>query len=122
DRDALLLAARELRREVLPAVPEAHPPEQLAGTLPRGLIAVPRDQRREQHVLLGGERGQEVEELKDEADPLPAQAGQLRIAQAVVAPPAERDLARARRVEGTEQVKQRALPRSRRAHDRDHLA
>ena len=55
----------------------------------------PRDQRRQQHVLDRGQRRQQVEELEDEADVLAAQAGQRAVVEAVVAPAADRDAARA---------------------------
>ena len=86
------------------------------------LVAPPRDQRGQQHVLLGGQRGQQVEELEDEADLLPAQPGELAVAEPVVALAGEQDLARAGGVERAQQVQEGALPRARGAHDRGHLA
>ena len=75
DRDALLLAARELGRPVAAAVGEADALDQVIEEGLVGLLA--RDRERQQHVLLGGEHRQQVEELEDEADVLAPQQRHL---------------------------------------------
>ena len=100
---------------------EADAPEQVPRALPGRLVAAPRDQRREEHVLLGGQRGEQVEELEDEADLVAAQPGQPAVAEPVVALAAEQDVAGAGGIERPEEVEQRALPGARRPHDGDHL-
>src|SRR5262249_31768228 len=70
----------------------------------------------------GRQRRQQVEELKDEADLVPAQKRELLVVEAVEPPSGERDRPLGGRLERADQVQQRALPRARRPHDRDHLA
>ena len=71
DRDALLLAAGQLRREMTFAIAEADCGEQLPGASDLVEIGAVRNQRCK-HVVERRERGQQVESLKDEAD-VPAQ-------------------------------------------------
>jgi hypothetical protein len=63
-----------------------------------------------------------VVELVDEAERAVAHPPALRLGQRGERPPLQRDVARARRVEAAEQVKERTLAGSRRADDRDALA
>ena len=86
------------------------------------VAGVPGDQRRQEHVLLRGQRRQQVEELKDEADPVAADPREAGVIEPVVALAAEADLTRGRRLERAEEVEHRALARARGAHDRDDLA
>src|SRR3954470_16658707 len=72
DRDALLLAARELRRPVAAALLETDAPQDVADD--RARQARGGEPRRQRDVLLGREGAQQVERLEDEADPLSAQA------------------------------------------------
>ena len=82
-RDALLLAARELGRVVMAAVGEAHPAQQLV----RALLGLQAAQlQRHLDVLARGEGRDELEGLEDEADLLPAQARPLVLARASPAP------------------------------------
>src|SRR2546427_437202 len=68
DGHALLLAARQPVGQARAAGAEAHPIEQRAPPgHPRGVGAAVEIERQE-HVLLDGEHGDEVEELEDEAD------------------------------------------------------
>ncbi len=73
-RDALLLAAGELRRIVMRAAGQADLVEQRAG--PRRGVGRARDLHRHRDVLERRERRNEVEELEDEADLLAAQLGE----------------------------------------------
>ncbi len=86
DRDALLLAARELRGQVVAPRPEPDALEQLDRAGPRRVVAAAGDQGRQDDVLLGAQRRQQVEELEDEADRLAAKQGELALAEALEAP------------------------------------
>jgi hypothetical protein len=79
DRDALLLAARELRRPMRAAVGEARLLEQLLEPTRLRLLAGNRE--RQHDVLLGAQHRQQVEELKDEADVLSSQARERAVGQ-----------------------------------------
>src|SRR3954451_10815227 len=72
DRDALLRAARELRRPVAAAVVETDAAQDVADDSAGQARAG--EPRRQRDVLLGREGAQQVERLEDEADPLSAQA------------------------------------------------
>ena len=122
DRDPLLLAAAELRREMLDAVAQPHPVKQHARPLAHSRFAALGDNRGQGHVLLGGERGEQVEELEDEADVVAPQRGQLLVVQPLVVAAGDGDRPGGRRFEGPDDVQQGALPGARRSHDRDHLA
>ena len=64
------------------------------------------DLQRQQDVLLGGERGQQIEELEDEADVLAPQERQLLVVQVVTSCPAidtEPDVGRSRPAEDVHQ-------------------
>ena len=78
DRDALLLAAGELRGQ--PPAPVAEPDllEQRAYPLPVDAVSGQPDGQPD--VLLGGEVGHQVEALEDEADPLAAEPGAVLLA------------------------------------------
>src|SRR5690348_5728693 len=75
--DALLLAAAQIARKRLGLMPKANAFEDMArfGLGAPALIAA--DVERQTHVLLGGQRGEEVKGLKNEPDVLPANAGEL---------------------------------------------
>jgi len=79
-RHALLLAAAQFRRDVPGAVGEADTLEGFGGA-PAALLGgcVPRHQRR-LHVLLGGQRGDEVEGLEDEAERVAPQLREVLLA------------------------------------------
>ena len=74
DRDALLLAARELRRVVMPAIVQPDFVEQRLRA--RRRIPPAGDLHRHQDVLERRQRRHQVEELEDEADLLAAQPRQ----------------------------------------------
>ena len=77
---------------------------------------------REEDVLLGGQHRQQVEELKDEADVLAAQLGELAVAERGDRGPVDPHLARGRPVQPGQEMHERRLARARRAHDRGQLA
>ena len=116
---ALLLAAGELAGPVLEPLAEVQDLDHLVPPLLRRLPAG--QVQRQQDVLLGGQRGQQVEGLEDEADPAAAQQGQGLVVQLGQLHPA--DLHRAGRggVQAGQAVHQRGLAGSGRAHDRGEL-
>ena len=69
ERDALLLAAGELRRDSAPArAARPNALQQLAGAPAARVVDAADVARREQHVVERGERRREQERLEDEAD------------------------------------------------------
>jgi hypothetical protein len=78
--------------------------------------------QRQGHVLEAGQAGEQIEELKDEADLVAADGSQLVIREAAQDLAVEGNAAGGRRVESTNQVEQGGLARSRRPDDRHHLA
>ena len=120
DRDALLLAARELRGPVRAPVGE---PDLVEHALEPGRVdLLAGDPQRQRHVLLGGQHRQQVEELEDEADVRPAQLRQLVVGHRRDVVAGDLDGAVGRLVEAGEDVHERRLARARRAHDGDELA
>ena len=75
DRDALLLAARELGRLVRAAVGQADLRRAAHSRLPFGLLT--RERQRQHDVLLRRQLRDQVERLEDEADALAAEQRQL---------------------------------------------
>src|SRR5215203_1524512 len=116
DRDALLLAAGELRRTVGAAVIEPDGGDQLVDPGPVRLAAG--DRERQDKVLLRGQDRQKVEELEDEAELVAAQLGQLAVVEAGDVDAVELDHPRGRLVEAGEDVHQGRLARPRGTHDR----
>ena len=80
DRDALLLAAGQLGGPVRRAGRRDRRCRAARRSTPRSGLRPARPQR-QQDVLLRGQRREQVEELEDEADVLPAQLGQLAVAE-----------------------------------------
>src|SRR5438270_1937576 len=74
DRHALLLAARELRRTMIQPFGEAERAKQVLGAISCRLHARPTNELRENNILDRVEFGQQVVELIDEAEKLPAQS------------------------------------------------
>src|SRR5881409_3240843 len=68
DGDPLLLAAAQLVGTVARTLRHAHELEQLLPAFRADRRALPREPQRQFDVFFGGERGDEVEELEDEAD------------------------------------------------------
>ena len=120
--DTLLLAARQLGRLVRGAVRQLQEVEQLHGPLARGAHGAPRNQRRNHHVLHGGELGQQLVELEHEAQPRAAEAGQLAAPQGKHVGAVDADGAAVRPVERTHDLQQRRLARTAGADDADDLA
>jgi hypothetical protein len=104
---ALLLAAGQLGRAVATALGEADALEQRVER--SALHLASRDGQRQQDVLLGIERRQEVEGLKDEADVPAAQLGQRLVAHRRDVLRPDVDAARRRAIEPGEQVHERRL-------------
>ena len=121
DGDALLLAAGELGGAVAAAVVQADLVR--AGRRRSPCRASrPAMRERQEHVLVGGQHRQQVEELEDEADVLAAQLRDLVVLQLPEARAGDRDVARRGAVERGEDVHQGRLAGARRAHDRGQLA
>ena len=77
DGHALLLAAGELGRAV--AQPVAQPDASSTSVVEPGVVELASGDRQRQHdVLGGGQHGQQVERLEDEADLVAAQLRELR--------------------------------------------
>src|SRR5690606_3719220 len=113
ERDALLLAARELRRIMIEPAAQAHALEQRRG--PRRDVAVAAQLERHLYVLERGQRRQELERLKDEADVIAPETGPLVLGQRREIGAVDRDRAAARRVEAREEPEKRCLAAARRA-------
>jgi hypothetical protein len=122
DGDALTLTARELVGQVLQAMGELHERQELAGALvdfqPRPAAQV----QRKTDVFQAGERRQEVEELEDEPDLVPSDAGQVVVRELGQRPSLDAHGAAGGSIEPANQVEERRLARPRRPDDRDHFA
>src|SRR5260370_3407834 len=121
DGDALLLPARELVGEVAGSLQETDRFERGHGPLPPLLVVAGVDQGHLDVVHRARSRNQVVG-LEDKADLSIANPGQLVIRQVGDVVAVENVAAGGRLVEAADQVHQRALPRTRRAHDGDELA
>ena len=77
DRDTLLLAARQLRGEVVRPLGESDLGEKLCRVEVGAVTVTLGELEGEADVLLGGQRGDQVEELEDEADVLAAEEREL---------------------------------------------
>ena len=122
DGDALLLAARELRREMAGAIGEAdlaEPGEHAAATLSRRHSGV---HERQLDVAIGTRARQQVVGLEHEADALAANVRATRLVERRHLLAHELVGAGRRTVEAAEDGEQRRLARAGRAHDRDELA
>src|SRR5262249_36338218 len=118
DRDALLLAARELLGEMVGPVAEAHLGEHLGGP-PTGAADL---SELRLDVLDGRERRDEVELLEHEAERPQPQPGQLVVGQVGEVAPLEEHLAVGRAVERAEELQQRRLARPPRSFEGDDAA
>src|SRR5579885_11638 len=117
DRDPLLLAAGELVGTVIRAIGEAHLGERGMGARRHFPPREPLGEERKPHVRRGGERREEVEELKDEADVAAPEDRRGLGVERVEALARDPDLAARRRVEAGQDVEERGLPRPARSHD-----
>src|SRR5882672_7251974 len=118
DRDALLLAAGQVPRQVVRSAGEADLVEELqrpfATAAHRGELHL--------DVLDGCQRRDQVELLEDEPEGAQAQLGQLPVAQRGEIAVFEDDVAGARPVERAEELQKRRLAGAARPFERDELA
>ena len=114
--DALLLAARQLGGAMVQAVGDAELSHQLRE--PRLVHRRARQVGRQGDVLRGGQRGDEIERLEHEPDPVAPQLRQLGVPERPDLLLADEGVPRGRRVQPRQAVHQRRLPRSRRPHHR----
>src|SRR5439155_4519430 len=123
DRDALLLASRQLARLMVEPFREADARQRLDGERARiPLPAAAIVQQRQLDVVQRGRARQEIEPLEDESDFLIADVRELIPGEAVHARPVEDVLTFRWCVETSEDVHEGRLSGSRRAHDGDQLA
>jgi hypothetical protein len=120
DRDALLLAARELLGIVVHAVGKAHSRQHRARIRLRAHGAGKLE--RKHHVFQSGHRRQELERLEHEADHAPAQRGAPVFVEREQVVAVDPHRSGARRVEPRQQPEQRRLSRSGHADDCDRLS
>src|SRR5690606_23681997 len=122
DRDALLLAARQLIRPVVHPLTQAKRAQQSLradGALVRRQAAI---DARNLDVLLGRLRRQQVIALENEAECLAPQPGETVGIEALDVAAAEEILAARRPVQAAQDIHQRGLAGARLADDRDELA
>ena len=125
DRDALLLAARELARLVVLAArraPRSRRHRRAFSSRSRARVAVGGVDQRQLDVLERRGAGEQVEGLEHEADLPVADLGALVAVEPRDVDAVEEVAARRRPVEAADDVHERALAGARRAHDRDELA
>ena len=122
DGDALLLAAGELRRQVVDPIGEPDGTQRGFGPLALAAAAHPRVDERELDVGERGGAGDEVEALEDEADLAIADVGCLVVLQAERVGAVEQKRPRRGLVEEADDVHERALAAARAAHDGDVVA
>ncbi len=120
DRDALLLAARQLVGIVVQPLTEPHLLQDLGRSLGRALAS--RDLGAEPYVLQRGQLGEQVERLEDEAHRLAAIVEQARPRSARQATTRNLDRPARRRVERADHVQERRLAASRRSEHDEQLA
>lgn len=122
DGHALLLAAGELIRELLQQLGNAKLPGD--GRKARGhlRIRLAGEHERQENVILHGERIEQVELLKHEAELRAAEGRDLPLGDGAQRPAVEHDLATGGLIERGEDVKQRGLTAAALAHDGDVLA
>jgi hypothetical protein len=117
----LLLPARQLHRTVVQALGKPHSFEHFPGDLLGLTPGYALDQGRHHGVLQRVELGQQVMELEHEPDGAVAERRQLVGRKGADILAADVDAALGRSVQGSQQVEQGALARSRGTHHRHHL-
>ena len=115
-RDALLLAARQLGREVVEPVREPDQRERV-----RRVHRIGRDVGHQRDVLARGEARDQIVELEHEADVLAPEARQLRLVRAAEVVVEEVGLAARRDVESAQDVQQGRLAAARGPQEHDEL-
>ena len=120
ERDPLLLAAGELRRVVVAALPEADGREEVRRALAG--VGVARQLERQEDVLPGRHVGEELVRLEDEADLPPPEEREVVLGHGVDRSPVEEDLAARGAVEAGHEAEERRLAAARRAQDGGELA
>ena len=123
NRDALLLAAGERRRQLVRAVGQTDVREQLERAL-AALAHRPGSQEihRQRHVLGDGQRRQQLEELEHDPHRRAAEAGERALGRTAERHAGHRDVTRGRAVDPADQVEQRRLAAAGFARDGDELA
>jgi acyl-CoA thioesterase-1 len=119
DRNALLLTARQLAREIAEPIVEADRADDRVE--PGPVLVLTGQGEREQDVLLRGERGDQVVLLEDESEPVAAQQRKVGLVERRERGVADERLTRGQSVESGDALHQRALPGSRRPHDGGEL-
>ena len=122
DRDALLLAAREVLGQRIRAVAEPDLGQLGARRLHREPAPDPLDQQRHRDVLGGGQRRQQVVLLEDEADVALPELGLLRGGHRVDRLAEDVDAARRRVEDPGDDREERRLPAARGADQQQQLA
>src|SRR5581483_5559677 len=122
DRDALLLAAGELRRQVVCPLGEADLAQEREGAQPQLLARNSRRGEAGLDVLERRQRRDQVELLEDEAEGAQPQLGELVVAELGQVAAFEEHVAGGGTVERAEELQQRRLARPARPLQRDELA
>ena len=103
------------------AILETHPIQQFARPEASGIRSSAVEQRGEARVLDDRERGDQVEELEDEADRLPPEKRQLRVVHRPGLAPFDEDLPLTRDIKPARQMEERGFSRAAGPHDADEL-
>jgi hypothetical protein len=119
DRDALLLAARQVGGEVGHPVGEPDLAEEGDGALPERLASHAGGRQSRLDVLERRKRRDEIELLEDEAERAKSQLGKLAVSEALQLAALEEDLAVVGPVERAEELQQRRLAGAARPFERD---
>src|SRR5438105_9049738 len=122
DRDALLLAAGEMRGKVRLARRETDLVEKAARPVPKRRAPKAARCERRLDVLERGQRRDQVELLEHESERVQAQLRKPAVAERLQREAVEEELAAVRAIERAEQLKQRRLAGAARTFDRDELA
>ncbi len=117
--DALLLATRQLARQVVEPVGEAHGLHDRVE--PRLVLVLARQGERQEDVLLRRQRRDQVVLLEDEPEAIPTEQGELGLVQLRQLGVADEHRPRRQPIEARDALHERALAGPRRSHDRGEL-
>ena len=117
----LLFAAAQLMNEVRRAVGEPDEREQFPRPRRCLLRCDPLEQQRQADILECVHRWQEIEKLKDEAEPAPAELRQGSVIRTRQIQPIDDNLARGRPIEAGDEMEKGAFAAAARTDDRDEL-